>query len=130
MILNLQGVSWHKRAYVFSLLHFYKISMVFYFFLPTLGLPLCAQAFSRCGELGLLCSCGTWASRSCGSSCPRARALEHSGFSSWGAQAQLPCSMWDLPGPGIESASSVLTGRYLTTGPPGKSTFFTKGILG
>ena len=28
--------------------------------------------------------------------------------------------MWDLPGPGIEPVSPELTGRFLTTGPPGK----------
>ena len=39
------------------------------------------------------------------------------GLSSCGAQA-LPHSMWDLPRPGTEPA---LQGRFLTTGPPGKS---------
>ena len=29
--------------------------------------------------------------------------------------------MWGLSGPGIEPMSSVLAGRFLTTGPPGKS---------
>ena len=28
--------------------------------------------------------------------------------------------MWDLPGPGIESASPALAGGFLTTAPPGK----------
>ena len=27
----------------------------------------------------------------------------------------------DLPGPGIEPLSPILAGRFLTTGPPGKS---------
>ena len=48
----------------------------------------------------------------------------------WGSRAQaqkLWCTglvfrgMWDLPGPGIELVSSELVGRFLTTGPPGKS---------
>ena len=39
---------------------------------------------------------------------------------SCGAQAGLLCSMWDLPGPGIEPASPALVGRFLTTEPPGK----------
>ena len=34
---------------------------------------------------------------------------------------QLLCSMWDLPGPGIELVSSALVGWFFTTGPPGKS---------
>ena len=29
--------------------------------------------------------------------------------------------MWDLPRPGIEPVSPALEGRFLTTGPPGKS---------
>ena len=29
--------------------------------------------------------------------------------------------MWDLPGPGIEPVSPALAGRFLITGPPGKS---------
>ena len=32
----------------------------------------------------------------------------------------VPLSMWDLPEPGIESMSPALSGRFLTTGPPGK----------
>ena len=41
-------------------------------------------AFSGCGELGLLSSCGVGASHRSGFSC-EARALEHVGFSSWDA---------------------------------------------
>ena len=65
---------------------------------------------------------GAWASvvvahglSSCGS-----QALERS-LSCCGAWAQLLCSTWDLPGPGIEPVSPVLAGRFLTTVPPGKS---------
>ena len=32
------------------------------------------------------------------------------------------CSMWDLPGPGLEPVSPALAGRFLTTAPPGKPT--------
>ena len=31
------------------------------------------------------------------------------------------CSMWDLPGPGLEPVSPALAGGFLTTAPPGKS---------
>ena len=34
---------------------------------------------------------------------------------------KLLCSMWNIPGPGIELTSPTLVGRFLTTGPPGKS---------
>ena len=43
------------------------------------------------------------------------------GLSMCGTQTLLPCSVWDLPGPGIESESPALAGESLTTGPPGKS---------
>ena len=42
---------------------------------------------------------------------------------SCGARASLLSSMRDLPGPGIEPVSLALQGRFLTTGPPGKSLF-------
>ena len=45
----------------------------------------------------------------------------HAHFSSCGAWAKLPCSMWNLPGPGIEPMSFALEGGFLTTGPRGKS---------
>ena len=34
--------------------------------------------------------------------------------------SQLPCGMWDLPKPWIESVTPSLAGRFLTSGPPGK----------
>jgi len=46
----------------------------------------------------------------------RARALEHT-LSSCGAQAQLLCGRWDLPGSGIEPVSPALTGGFFTTEP-------------
>ena len=38
-----------------------------------------------------------------------------------GSVARGPHGMWDLLGPGIEPVSHALAGRFLTTGPPGKS---------
>ena len=106
----------------------------FFIFLAALGLRCCARAFSSCGEPGLLfiavhgllnvvsslvaehglqrvrasvdaacvlSSCSTW-------------------LSSCGTQAQLLHGMWYLPRPGLEPASPVLAGRFLTTTPPGK----------
>ena len=45
---------------------------------------------------------------------------EH-GLRSCGAWALLLLGMWNLPGPGIELMAPALEGRFLTTGPPGKS---------
>ena len=52
------------------------------------------------------------------------QALRHMGFGSCGAQASLLCCMWNLPGPETESVSPALAGKFLTIGPPGKSSFF------
>ena len=43
------------------------------------------------------------------------------GLSSHGPWALLPLGMWPFPGPGIEPMSSASAGRFLTTGPAGKS---------
>ena len=50
-----------------------------------------------------------------------AEALGHAGFSSCDAWAQLPCGMWNLPKAGIKLVLPALAGRFLPTGPPGKS---------
>ena len=39
---------------------------------------------------------------------------------SCGTQVQLPLSMWDLSGLGMEPVSLALQSRFLTPGPPGK----------
>ena len=45
----------------------------------------------------------------------------HAGFSSCGAQSQLPCGMRGLPGAGIEPVFPALAGGPPASGPPGKS---------
>ena len=105
-----------------------------------LGLCCCTWAFSSCGERGLLfiAVCGLLiavaslvvehglkgarasAVVACGLSSRGSRAPECR-LSSCGARAQLLCSMWDPPGPGIEPMFPALAGGFLTTVPPGKS---------
>ena len=53
-------------------------------FLLALGLRSYVQTFSSCGERGLLSSCGAWTSG-------------YSGFSCWGALAELTHGMWESP---------------------------------
>ena len=97
-----------------------------------LALLCCAQAFSSCGKWGyslLWCkgfslwwlpllqstgsrhagfsSCGSWALECRCSSC--------------GTGALLLLSMCNLPRPGLKPMSPALTGRFLTTAPPGES---------
>ena len=67
--------------------------------------------------------CSEWASYCGGFSCCGAQALVCKGFSSCSTQAQLPFGLWDLPRLGIKPVSPALAGRFLTTGPPGKSKF-------
>ena len=72
----------------------------------------CAGTLGLCG---LFSSCGRWGPIS---SC-RAWALENR-LNSCGARAWLLCSIWDLPGSGIEPMSPALAGGLFTTRPPGK----------
>ena len=67
---------------------------------------------------------GAWASHCGGFPCFRAQALDTQVQQLCGSQALLPCSVWNLPRPGIEPMSSALAGRFLTTGPPGKSLMY------
>ena len=70
---------------------------------------------ARASQCGGFSSCGAQALGS------RASVVVAHRLSSCGAQAQLLCGLWDLPGPGIEPVSPALTGRFLTSGPPGKA---------
>ena len=79
------------------------------------GFCCCVQAFSSCGEWGLLL-------RGIGFSLQRLLLLQTmgsrvQGLSSCSAQAYLLRGMWDLPAPGIEPMSLALPGRFLTTAP-------------
>ena len=130
-----------------ALLSFFYFLTLLFIFLAALGLCCCMQAFSSCGERGLLFIAlhgllivvaslvaehglqahGLQQLQHAGSvvvarglsSCG-SRALEHR-LSSCGAQVQLLRGMWDLPRPGVEPVSLALTGGFLTTEPPGKS---------
>ena len=42
-------------------------------------------------------------------------------LNSYSTQVELSHGMWNLPRPGIKPMSAALAGRFLTTGPPGKS---------
>ena len=100
-----------------------------YLFFAVSGLHCCLWTLSSCSEQGLLSSCGMQASCCSGFSCG-AQPLAHMGFSSrHGAQASLPCGMWDPPGPGIEPVFHALQGGFLTTGPPMKPLFIFNRIM-
>ena len=102
---------------IFFLIYMYTYIFIF----GCAGSLLLLGLFSSCDEQGPLFSCAACASHCSGFSCCRARALKHLGFSSCDSQTQWPRGMLSLSGPGIEPVSPVLAGRFLTTGPPGKS---------
>ena len=52
--------------------------------------------------------------------CCRAQPLG-CGLSNCGSWAWWPLGLWNLPGPRTEPVSPALAGRFLTTGPPGKT---------
>ena len=112
-----------QRTTIFQIKH--TLKKFFYLFFTVLDLCYWTQNFCSCGKWKLLSCCMAWALGLCASA---AAALWPSscssqargcGLSSCGTPAELPCSMWDLLGPGIEVVSSTLAGRFLTTGPPG-----------
>ena len=127
----------------FFSLSLFKISFI-YFLLAVLGLCCCTRAFSSFSKWELLPSCSAAASHCSAFSSCGAQSLKHSGFGScgtWAQQLRLTSSrgqaqqlwpmclgspsVWNLPRPGIKPMSSTWTGRFLTTGPPGKSSLFT-----
>ena len=84
-----------------------------------LGLRFCARAFSSCGEWGPL-FIAVRGPLTIAASLVAEHRLQPHRLSSCGSQAQLLCSMWDLPRPGLEPMSPALAGRFSTTAPPGK----------
>ena len=98
---------------------FLFFNFYFYLFLAVLGLRFCARAFSSCGERGPLFIAVRGPLTVVASLVVEHR-LQTRRLSSCGSRAQLLCSMWDLPAPGLEPMSPALAGGFLTTAPPGK----------
>ena len=92
--------------------------------MAVLGFPCCVRAFSSCevgrGGEG---ATRTVVRRSLIALASRVadKPLGLVGFSSCGAQAQLPRGMWNLPGSGSEPMFPALEGGCLSTIPPVKS---------
>ena len=125
---------------------FFFLSITFkkniYLFLAALGLRCCTQAFSSCGQWGLLFiavhrlliavaslvadhrlqACSLQQLWHAGSVVV-ARRLQSTGsvVVAHGPRCSVACGVWDFPGPGLEPVSPALAGGFLTTVPPGKS---------
>ena len=85
----IHGVAHAVSRFAVAILKFFFLKITL--FLAVLGLCCYVQAFSSCGEWGLLSSCGAWASYCCGFSCYGAWALGRVGFSSCCTRAQQWC---------------------------------------
>ena len=84
--------------------------LLIYLVMVMLGLHCCLGA-----TVSLPCTASHWG----GLSCWGPWVLGHTGFRSCSTWTLLPCSMWDLPSPGIEPLSLALADGFLTTGSPG-----------
>ena len=102
-----------SRALICTCFFFFTI----FIYLTVLGLRYCTQAFSSCGHSpvsvhGLLIVMASLIVE---------QRLQGERASEAVAHGLMLCSMWDLPGPGIEPVFSALAGRFLSTGPAGES---------
>ena len=86
---------------------------IIYLFQVVLGLRCCILAFCHCREQGLL-FLEVRRLLTAVTSLVMKQGLQ-------GAWVQLPCGMWNVPGPGMELVSPALAGGFLSIVPPGKS---------
>ena len=128
-IMLLKETAWPGPVNFFTC-PFQAPSFSFFFFLRiihlllilvTPGLCCCLWALSSWGQQRLLAGCYVQASHCPGSFSCGAHAPGLGASVDLGAWASLLRSMWNLLRPGIEPESSALMGRFLPTGPPGKS---------
>ena len=87
--------------------------------MAVLGLRFCARAFSSCRKWGppFIAVRGPL---TVAASLVAEHRLQTRRPSNCGSRAQLLCSMWYLPRPGLEPVSPALAGRFPITAPPGK----------
>ena len=90
--------------------------------MAALGPRFCARAFSSCGKRGPLFIAVRGPLTIADSLVAELR-LQTRRLSSCGSRAQLLCSTWYLPRPGLKPVSLALAGRFSTTAPPGKPPF-------
>ena len=140
MMLNLFSCTYSSYVYILwknicshSLPIFFPFSFInFICVLAALGLPYsawalccCMLAFSSCGEQEPVSRCSAWASPYSDFSCCGAQSLGcgSSVVVAHGLSCPMACGIL-VPRLGIEPMSPALAGKFLTTGPPGKSSRF------
>ena len=102
---------------------FFLINLFIYLLLAVLGLRCCARAFSSCGKRGPLFIAVRGPLTDAASPIAEHR-LQTRRLSSCGSRAQPLCGMWDLPRPGLKPMCPALAGRFSTTAPPGKPSYY------
>ena len=124
----------YRRQVAIMLLHSCLFLKFIYLFILAVLVFAAVWAVSSCSKQGLLfvvcdssslswlLSLRSMSSRQTGSGSCSTQVLELQGFSNQGTWTQVLLGMWDLPRPGIESASPAPASIISTTGPPGKST--------
>ena len=139
-IKNERGDITSDSTCIFFIYLFISFIYLFIYLLAVLCLLCCTRAFSSCGKQGLFFVAMQGLLITMASlvvehrlQARRLQQLWHAGFSSHGSralecrlsscgtQAQLLHGMWDLLGPGPEPLSPELSGGFLTTAPPEKS---------
>ena len=95
---------------------FFFFFLIIFSFLTMSRLRCSEGFFSSCGKWGLLYRCGARFPIAVASLVAECR-QEGAGSV---VVAQMPCGMWDLPGPGIEPMSPALPGAFFTTEPARK----------
>ena len=87
--------------------------------MAVLSFHFCERASSSCNERGSL-FIAVRGPLTIAASLVAEHRLQRHRLSNCGPRAQLLCSMWDPPRPGLEPVSPALAGRPSTTVPPGK----------
>ena len=105
---------------------FINLFLIFVYFWLHWVFMVLHRLFSSCRERGLLCSCS--AGFSLQRLPPWSAGCRRTDFSSCSAWASLPQGTCYPARPGIEPLSLVLAGRFLTTGPPEKTSLLLESL--
>ena len=119
----------HLGRLMFPTVFFFLIATLFIylfiylFIFSHVGSSFRARAFSSCGKRGPL-FIAVRGPLTITAPPVAGHRLQTRRLSSCGSRAQLLRGMWDFPRPGLEPVSPALAGRFSTTAPPGKPSFF------
>ena len=96
--------------------------------MAVLGLRFCSRALPSCGKWGPLLT-AVRGPLTIAASLVAEHRLQTRRLSNHGSRAQLLRGTWDLPRPGLEPVSPASAGRFSTTAPPGKPSYFLNCVV-